>query len=165
YSGSTSQSVSITVNVPAGTLYSNPLTLHASASIRGVSCADPAIYKEQVGGVDTWYLYCTSDALYAGDPNPHFINIFHSSGLVNWDYDGNAFSGLPAWANVGGASLWAPAIKYFNGKYYLYFAASATALTGNGSAIGVGTSSSPAGPFTDSGTPVVEPELAKDCCA
>ncbi|HUB51418.1 MAG TPA: family 43 glycosylhydrolase, partial [Terracidiphilus sp.] len=127
--------------------------------------ADPAIIKTQTAGVDTWYLYCTSDALYAGDPNPHYINIFQSPDLVNWTYDGNAFAGLPTWANIGGASLWAPAIKYFNNQYYLYYAASETSLAGNGSAIGVGTSSSPSGPFVDSGNPVVEPELATNCCS
>ena len=165
FSGSTSQPAAVSINATTGATRTNPLKLNASASIPAVSCADPAIYKEQVGGSDTWYLYCTSDALYAGDPNPHFINIFQSSDLVNWIYDGNAFPGLPTWANVNGAALWAPAIKYFNGQYYLYFAASATALTGNGSAIGVGTSSNPAGPFVDSGAPVVEPELATNCCA
>ncbi|WP_348262387.1 family 43 glycosylhydrolase [Telmatobacter sp. DSM 110680] len=165
YSGSASQPVTVIINLPSGATYTNPLKLNASASIPAVSCADPAIYKLQSGGVDTWYLYCTSDALYAGDPNPHFINVFHSSDLVDWTYDGDAFAGLPSWANVNGASLWAPSIKYFNGQYYLYFAASATALAGNGSAIGVGVSSSPTGPFVDSGAPVVEPEPATNCCS
>jgi arabinan endo-1,5-alpha-L-arabinosidase len=165
FSGSASQASVITITQPSGATYTNPLKLNASATQEGVSCADPAIYKHQLNGVNTWYLYCTSDALYAGDPNPHFINIFHSPDLVNWTYDGNALPGLPAWANTSGASLWAPAIKYFNGEYYLYFAASATLLTGNGSAIGVATSSSPAGPFVDSGMPVIEPELAVNCCA
>jgi arabinan endo-1,5-alpha-L-arabinosidase len=151
--------------MPSGATYANPIKLKVSSNVTAVSCADPAIYKEQQSGVNTWYLYCTSDALYAGDPNPHFINIFHSSDLVNWTHDGNAFSALPSWANGSGASLWAPAIKYFNGQYHLYYAASATALPGNGSAIGVGTSSSPGGPFVDSGAPVVEPELATNCCS
>ncbi len=165
FSGSTSQPIAVAINAPSGTTRTNPLKLNVSASLPAASCADPAIYKEQGNGLDTWYMYCTSDALYAGDPNPHFINIFQSPDLVNWTYDGNAFPGLPTWANVNGASLWAPAIKYFNGQYYLYFAASATSLVGNGSAIGVGTSSNPAGPFVDSGAPVVEPELATNCCA
>jgi arabinan endo-1,5-alpha-L-arabinosidase len=155
----------IAIAAPAGATYTNPLTLNVSGSVPAVSCADPAIIKTQSAGADTWYLYCTSDALYAGDPSPHYINIFQSSDLVNWTYDGNAFSGLPSWANVSGASLWAPAIKYFNNQYYLYYAASETSLPGNGSAIGVGTSTNPAGPFADSGAPVVEPELATNCCA
>ncbi len=165
YSGSTSGAETATISSPTGATYSNPLTLKVNSTTSAVSCADPAIINAQTSGVVTWYLYCTSDALYAGDPNPHYINIFQSSDLVNWTYDGNAFAGLPSWADVSGASLWAPAIKYFNGQYYLYYAASETSLAGNGSAIGVGTSSSPAGPFVDSGIPVVEPELATNCCA
>lgn len=165
YSGSTSAAETVAIAGPTGTTYTNPLTVKAGSTVSAASCADPAIIKTQSAGVDTWYLYCTSDVLYAGDPNPHYINIFQSSDLVNWTYDGNALPGLPPWANTSGAALWAPAIKYFNGQYYLYYAASATSLPGNGSAIGVGTSSSPAGPFVDSGAPVVEPELATNCCA
>jgi arabinan endo-1,5-alpha-L-arabinosidase len=164
YASSVSGAAAVAINKAASSTYTNPLTLNLTESLHGVSCADPAIYKDQQGGVNTWYLYCTSDALYAGDPNPHYLAIYQSSDLVNWTYDDNAFSGLPSWANVSGASLWAPAIKYFNGQYYLYYAASATSLAGNGSAIGVGTSSSPAGPFVDSGSPVVEPEVATNCC-
>lgn len=164
YASSISGAAAVAINKAASSTYTNPLTLNLTDSMHGVSCADPAIYKDQQGGVNTWYLYCTSDALYAGDPNPHYLAIYQSSDLVNWTYNGNAFPGLPSWANVSGASLWAPAIKYFNGQYYLYYAASATSLAGNGSAIGVGTSSSPAGPFVDSGSPVVEPEVATNCC-
>ncbi len=165
FAGSASNNAVVVVNAAIGATYSNPLTLHVTNSQRAISCADPAIYKQQSAGVDTWTLYCTSDALYAGDPNPHYLNIFQSSDLVNFNYVGNAFAGLPSWANISGAALWAPAIKYFNGQYYLYYAADETSLTGNGSAIGVGVSSSPAGPFVDHGSPVVEPELATDCCA
>lgn len=164
YGSSVALPVDVAITVSDASTYINPLTLNVSGSIKAVSCADPAIYKYQSSVTDTWYLYCTSDALYAGDPNPHYINIFESPDLANWTYVGDAFPGLPSWANVSGASLWAPAIKYFNGKYYLYYAASASSLAGGASAIGVGTSSSPAGPFVDSGTPVVEPEVASNCC-
>ncbi len=164
YGPSTGPPVDVAIAVSAASTYTNPLTLNVTGSIKAVSCADPAIYKYQSSGADTWYLYCTSDALYAGDPDVHYINMFKSSDLANWTSAGNAFSGLPSWANVSGALLWAPAIKYFNGKYYLYYAASATSLAGGASAIGVGTSSSPAGPFVDAGTPVVEPEVASNCC-
>lgn len=164
YGAATSSSVNVGITASAASTYTNPLTLKLTGSLTATSCADPAIYKYQSGGVDTWYLYCTSDALYAGDPNPHYINIFESSNLAQWTYVGNAFAGLPSWANVSGASLWAPAIKYFNGQFYLYYAASASSLAGGASAIGVGTSASPAGPFVDSGSPVVEPEVASNCC-
>jgi len=165
FASSTSGALGVGIGKAAASTFVNPLALNVTGSQRGVSCADPAIYKDQQGGVNTWYLYCTSDALYVGDPNAHYLAIYKSSDLVNYTYLGNAFAGLPSWANVSGASLWAPAIKYFNGQYYLYYAASATGLTGNGSAIGVGVASSPAGPFVDHGAPVVEPELATNCCA
>ncbi|HWT65727.1 MAG TPA: family 43 glycosylhydrolase [Terracidiphilus sp.] len=164
FSASTALAAVVDVTGSAAQTYSNPLTLILNGSLHGVSCADPAIYKDQTSGVNTWYLYCTSDALYSGDPNTHYISIYSSSDLVNWTYHGDAFSGLPTWAKGSGAGLWAPAIKYFNGQYYLYYAASASNLAGSGSAIGVGTSSSPAGPFVDAGAPAVAPQVATNCC-
>lgn len=165
FTGSTSPFATVAIFAQGGSAYTNPLALRVNASTLAASCADPAILKVQQNSVDTWYLYCTSDQLYTGDTSAHYINIFQSFDLVNWTYDGNAFSSTPSWANVSGASLWAPAIKVFNGTYYLYFAASSTGLAGGGEAIGVGTSSSPAGPFVDHGAPVVEPELAANCCS
>lgn len=165
YGPSAGSAAAVDIASSASQTYTNPLTLNITGSLHGVSCADPAIYKDQSAGADTWYLYCTSDALYSGDPNPHYISIYTSTDLVNWTYKQDAFSALPAWVKGSGGSLWAPAIKYFNGQYYLYYAASASNLTGNGSAIGVGTSSSPAGPFVDSGSPVVAPQLATNCCS
>jgi arabinan endo-1,5-alpha-L-arabinosidase len=165
FSSAASSGETVTIEQAAPSTFTNPITLNATNALKGVSCADPAILKTQNAGADTWYLYCTSDALYAGDPHAHFINVYHSSDLVNWDYDGDAFAGLPSWANVNGAALWAPAVKQFNGRYYLYYAVPVSGLTGGGSAIGVGTSANPAGPFVDAGAPVVEPELATNCCS
>ena len=164
YAGSNSNASPIAVAKSGTSTYTNPLTLNASSTVKASSCADPAVYKAQAANVDTWYLYCTSDALYPGDPSVHYMNIFQSSDLVNWSYDGNAFAGLPTWANVSGGAIWAPAIKYFNGQYYLYYASPVTNLAGGGAAIGVGTSASPAGPFVDSGTPVVAPSATTNCC-
>ncbi|HEY0794390.1 MAG TPA: family 43 glycosylhydrolase [Acidisarcina sp.] len=164
YAGSASATLQVTINKASTSTYSNPLSLDVSGTQQAVSCADPAIYKQQLNGVDTWYLYCTSDALYTGDTTPHFINVFYSADLVNWTYSGNAFVGLPPWANTAGAALWAPAIKYFNGQYYLYFTTPVTTLAGQGAAIGVGVSASPAGPFVHQPGPVVEPERATNCC-
>ncbi len=170
YAGSaafaSSVSASLSLNIaPVGgsATYTNPLTLNIPSGT-AVSCADPATIKVQTAGVDTWYLYCTSDALYAGDPVTHFINIFESKDLINWSYDGNAFSGLPAWAPNG--QLWAPAIKFFNNLYYLYYTSPhSNQDAAGGFAIGVGTSAGPKGPFVDHGTTVVEPEpTLGDCC-
>lgn len=162
---SSSAEVAVVINQAAASTYTNPLNLQVTSSLKGASCADPAVLRTQTNGANTWYLYCTSDALYASDPRSRFINIFHSTDLLNWNYDGDAFSGLPAWISGSGAALWAPAIRFANGKYYLYYAAPVTGLPGGGSCIGVGTSASPTGPFVDAGAPVVEPELATNCCS
>ena len=113
-------------------------------------------------------MYCTTDPLNDTDKNAsgnfnfHLITMHKSSDLVHWTYVGDVFSVRPAWV-APPAGLWAPAIKYFNNQYYLYFAASDTSLPGAGAAIGVATANSPTGPWTDSGNPVVMPEDAP-CC-
>jgi arabinan endo-1,5-alpha-L-arabinosidase len=164
YGSSTAAPVSVSISSSAASTFTNPLTLNATSNIKAVSCADPAIYKLQNNGVDTWYLYCTSDALYAGDPDTHLLNVFQSSDLVNYSYVGNGLSALPSWGNISADTPWAPAIKYIGGKYLLYYAAPATTLAGGANAIGVAISSTPAGPFADSGTAVIEPELAPTSC-
>jgi arabinan endo-1,5-alpha-L-arabinosidase len=113
-------------------------------------------------------MYCTTDPLNdfdkdaAGNFRFHLITMHSSSDLVHWTYAGDVFSTRPPWV-APAAGLWAPAIKFFNNQYYLYFAASDTSLPGGGAAIGVATSASPSGPWADSGTPVVMPEDAA-CC-
>ena len=144
-------------------VYQNPLTLRIpSGSKRAESCADPSIIRSSTPGDNTWYLYCTTDPLNgddrdsAGNLNFHLIPMYKSTDLVNWVYLGDVFSARPSWV-AADAGLWAPDVEFFNGKYYLYFAASNTSLPGAGSAIGVATSPSPSGPWIDSGTPAVEP--------
>lgn len=159
---SNSAAVAVSVHTPSGKAFTNPLTLNVPGVGSALSCADPAVLKVKTGGQNTWFLYCTSDALTAADKATHYINVFESQDLVTWTYDGDAFAGLPAWATNG--QLWAPAIKFFNDQYYLYYATPNTTLAGNGAAVGVGVSASPRGPFLDHGAPVVEPEPATNCC-
>ena len=162
--GSTSAALLLTVAaVPGPLTYTNPLNLNTPGGL-GVNCADPASIKVQTGGVNTWYLYCTSDVLYSGDTASHYINIFESKDLINFYYDGSAFTRNPFWAPNG--PLYAPAIRYVNGRYMLYYATpSSNIAPTNGAAIGVGVSASPIGPFVDSGSPVVEPEpTSGNCC-
>ena len=154
--------------VATGT-YTNPLTIQIPGGGVVESCADPSIIHGQTPGDTAWYLYCTSDPLNDNDRNAsgglniHLISMDRSYDLVHWTYVGDAFATRPSWV-APTAGLWAPDIEYFNGKYYLYYAASDTSLPGGGSAIGVATSNSPTGPWADSGTPVVEPHDAP-CCA
>ncbi|MCH5293045.1 MAG: family 43 glycosylhydrolase [Treponema sp.] len=132
----------------------NPAVAHKFA-------ADPAVlvYK------DTVYVYATNDMqqleFSAGKEENKFnkintLNLFASKDLVNWADLGeipvagkNSGAGDAKWA----ANSWAPAVAWKNidgkDKFFLYFADS-----GNG--IGVMTSDSPEGPFTDPlGAPLI----------
>lgn len=151
--------------------HQNPMALRLPDGETAASCADPTAIHG-VGRDRNWYLYCTTDALSATETNPdgtlvqHTVPTYRSTDLTHWTYVGDAFSAKPAW--VGDANgIWAPDVVYRAGSHgragtwYLYYAASdtpsATAPTGGGSAVGVATSSSPTGPWTDSGGPVVAP--------
>jgi arabinan endo-1,5-alpha-L-arabinosidase len=153
---------------PAGPQnYRNPLPVSAGDALVE-SCADPALIRAQDPADPHWYMYCTTDPLNGADRDAngnlifHLIPVLRSTDLVEWEYVGDAFTSRPAWmpANEG---MWAPNIEYFNGQYYLYFTAPSTSLPGGGSAIGVGVSATPFGPFVASETPVVEPHAAP-CC-
>lgn len=156
-SGSDSGSVSGASSVPP--TYANPLALDLPGGATAASCADPDVIR----GDDAWYLYCTSDR--ASDdpsvPDIGLIPIYRSTDLTHWTYLHAALPDRPAYAATG-AGMWAPDINYVHGEYRLYFAVSNTNLPGAGSAIGVATADSPAGPFTVSQTPVVEPSANPD---
>jgi arabinan endo-1,5-alpha-L-arabinosidase len=145
---------------PVAPSYTNPLKLGLPSGAQAESCADPDVLRG-VGADRHWYLYCTSDALTASELGPdgkpllHNVPMFSSMDLIHWTYRGDAFPTKPSWVS---GFLWAPEIAYRNGQYRLYYAASDTSLPGGGSAIGVATSSSPTGPWTDTGQPVVEPQ-------
>lgn len=146
----------------------NPLTIDFPGGGQVESCADPDIIRGQLPGDNYWYLYCTTDPLNGDDRDAagnlifHLIPMLRSSDLVHWTYMGDAFAARPDWV-ADDAGLWAPEIAFFNGQYYLYYTASWTDLPGGGSAIGVATGPSPLGPWTDSGSPAVEPH-APICC-
>lgn len=123
--------------------YTNPLMGHKFG-------ADP--FGMEYNG--RLYVYMTDDHMYDSNGNPiksgysdiRNISIISSADLVNWTDHGAiqiAGSGGPArWAN----NSWAPcaAHKTINGKekFFMYFA-------DNGSGIGVVTSDTPYGPWTD----------------
>jgi hypothetical protein len=119
--------------------------------------ADPSIIKAKDG---YWYAYGTSDPLREGEKTPHTIPMARSKDLVNWNYVGDALSSPTEvqWA-APDASIWAPDIRYIDGKYYMYYVVTQTTVTDepNDNAIGVATAPTPTGPWTDSGAPVVGP--------
>jgi arabinan endo-1,5-alpha-L-arabinosidase len=154
--------------------YTNPVALSLPDGQTAASCADPTAIHG-AGRDRNWYLYCTSDALTATEKNPdgslvqHTVPTYRSTDLTHWTYVGDAFTTKPAWVGASN-SIWAPDVVYRSGAngatgtYFMYYAASdtpsATAPTGGGSAVGVATSASPTGPWTDSGGPVVAPHEA-----
>jgi arabinan endo-1,5-alpha-L-arabinosidase len=155
--------------------YRNPIRIEIPGSDRTVeNCPDPAIIRGQQPGDTSWYLYCTSNPLHAGDVDDEGNDVFHlitmhrSDDLVHWTYVGDAFSEQPDWA-AAPQGFWAPDIQYFDGTYHLYYSASETVPGEPGdavigaAAIGVATSDSPTGPWTHAAAPVVEPQKAP-CC-
>jgi arabinan endo-1,5-alpha-L-arabinosidase len=144
----------------AAPTYRNPMQLRLPNGAQAESCADPSVLRSRTAGDRHWYLYCTSDALTStelgpdGKPLIHNVPMFRSTDLVHWTYQGDAFPTKPSWVS---GFVWAPDIVFHNGHYLLYYAASDTNLPGGGSAVGVATSDSPTGPWTDSSGPVVPP--------
>ena len=137
--------------VPDRASYSNPM----SASFAD-TFADPAVIRGKDG---LWYAFGTSDPLLEGERVHHLLPIASSRNLVDWQYRGDAFgvANRPAWATAT-AGLWAPDIRYADGRYLLYFTVTDTTVNpGDDSAIGVATAPTPLGPWTDSGGPVVAP--------
>lgn len=91
-----------------------------------------------------YYLYPTTDGSEGWAATS--FEAFSSDDLVSWTPEGEIFSVArdTTWAS---GQAWAPAAISRNGRYYLYFSAEEN--------IGVAVSSSPTGPFTDAGAPLV----------
>ncbi len=98
--------------------------------------ADPSVVRV---GSDYWATATSSEWA------PLFP-LLHSKDLVNWETVGHVFpEKVPEWAD---AHFWAPEIAYDNGKYYIYYTAN---KKGGNLCVGVASSASPTGPYTDHG--------------
>jgi len=102
---------------------------------------DPAI----VATPGKYYLFSTGAGLL----------VHESSDLVRWRATGSVFAQKPAWITTTSASnpneLWAPDVRFFGGKYHLYYAAST--FGSNKSCIGHATKTDIAsGSWADQGT-------------
>jgi beta-xylosidase len=84
-----------------------------------------------------------------------------SSDLVHWAGAGTALSARPAWVTGGGdPHSWAPSVTHVDascpgsiapGCYHMFYVGWNAALRPPGNCVGVATSPSPGGPFTDQG--------------
>ncbi|HOZ84322.1 MAG TPA: arabinan endo-1,5-alpha-L-arabinosidase [Niabella sp.] len=117
---------------------------------------DPSIMKD-----GEWY-YCFSTDVAYGQALKPGIMVRRSKDLVNWEFRGRAIDGLPAQAVsyikgvnntfIPNQGIWAPYIMKVGGEFRLYYS-----LASNGfrvSAIGLLTSSSLEGPWTEKGLAV-----------
>jgi len=111
--------------------------------------ADPAIIKAPDG-----YFYAYATRTWHEQKEMIHLQIAKSKDLVHWQYLADGMPVKPSWADKT-TEFWAPDIHYDpkSKTYYLYFASGQ-----NGSkehCIGIATSRSPEGPFTDIGAPLV----------
>jgi len=145
--------------------YSDIATLKHRDKWNGANVHDPSCIKIE----DTYYLYST-DAYYI-PPNINFkddslvemgnIPVRSSKDLVHWKFEGWVFDSIPqdAFNHVTAANegkmpngIWAPYIHNVNGQLRLYY--SVSYFGSNGSYIGMATSDSPLGPWTNQGVVV-----------
>ncbi|GAA2833843.1 family 43 glycosylhydrolase [Kribbella solani] len=118
--------------------------------------ADPSIIQGRDG---YWYAYATSDPLVANGPFG-LMHMARTKDFSSWEYLGTVFNDQtkPSWA-APDSFFWAPDIRYFGGKYVMYFTVTDTlANPGGDPAIGVATAPTPAGPWTATDGPVVMPK-------
>lgn len=109
--------------------------------------ADP--YAQYFAG--KYWIYPTSE-LSGSQPGSKF-RAFSSVDLNTWVDEGQILDLGPnvSWADTNG---WAPSVAFRNNQYYFYFSAGGVG-GGQNSKIGVAVGSSPKGPFTDIGAPLV----------
>ncbi len=110
--------------------------------------ADPEIlYSTETG---KYYLYPTSDGFdgWGG----YYFKAFSSDDLVEWS-DQGVFLDLKKDVSWADGNAWAPAIIEKGGKYYFYFSGGSRS---GPKKIGVAVADDPAGPFLDSGKPLID---------
>lgn len=103
-----------------------------------------------------YWIYATTPNK-AGKPNWQRFYAYSSPDLKTWIRHGPILSSDQVhWIDDDGAKrhyLWAPALAAANGRYYLYYSVGPQNPTP--SRIGVAVADNPAGPFTDSGAPLI----------
>jgi arabinan endo-1,5-alpha-L-arabinosidase len=99
---------------------------------------DPAVLRAPDGW---YYAYATN----SGSLN---IQVARSRDLAQWQHLGDALPARPSWAE---RDFWAPHVIFANETYYMYY----SAHRATGKCLAVATAHAPAGPFTDSGAPLI----------
>jgi len=138
--------------------YTNPVFNHPFP--------DPDVFRDPRTGI--YYAYATTDQWGKASSSIHIIPILESTDLTHWKFLHDAFlppgskptayaNPQPAWTQGPSGSMWAPEVHFIDGRYVMYYNANNSVFPG--SAIGVATATSPAGPWVDSGGPLVGPRF------
>jgi arabinan endo-1,5-alpha-L-arabinosidase len=133
------------IQLPKDKLYDETV-IHDDSKWTTNNAHDPAIIKD-----GDWYYVFSTDAQNGGEFKAG-IQIRKSQDLINWTFVGRAFAeGVPETAKkwTGANGLWAPEVVNYGDTYYMYYAASQFGKTQ--SFIGVATSDTIEGPYTDLG--------------
>ena len=120
--------------------------------VSSIGFADPTVIRDEDG---TWWAYATNSGGYA-------VPMLSSEDLAEWEFAGSALKTKPNW-HPGSfrAALWAPHIARIGKVYALYYS---LAIWGEQAGtlapgIGVATSPTPNGPFTDRGKLFLSDEI------
>ncbi|MBB5140403.1 beta-xylosidase [Thermocatellispora tengchongensis] len=128
-----------------GGTYANPVTAGVVDTF-----PDPVTIRGKDG---YWYSYGTQNPVFQskGEDGERWLPILRSADLVTWEYAGEVFTpaNKPAWHN--GSRLWAPDVRYFNDRYYVYYS-----VPGRDT-VGLATAPTPTGPWTDEGEVLPRP--------
>jgi beta-xylosidase len=119
------------------------VTIQYQNPVWGEYFADPFVLK--TGGA--YYAYGTAPPGSDGRPFP----VLRSTNLANWERLGGALEPL---VDPPASAYWAPEVAERNGRFYLYYSASTTG-SDQDQRLRVAVSESPAGPFRDSGQPLL----------
>lgn len=117
----------------------------------GTRLHDPSVIKAG----NCWYAYSTGFENDAANPTGSITvhRTCDATAATGWVKVGNTWSTTPAWITqeLGKTppNIWAPDINYFDGQYHLYYGASVWGTAD--AAMGLLTSTDPAGPWTDQG--------------
>jgi len=125
--------------------YKISVTVANNPALKGYYADPEVLYSNKT---DKYYIYPTSDGF--NNWSGTYFKSFSSTDLVNWKDEGKILD-LEKDVSWSKKNAWAPTIieKKVNGayQYFYYFTA--------GQKIGVAVANDPAGPFTDSGKPLI----------
>ena len=136
------ESVRAAVPAPLAGTYVNP--------VLDADFPDPAVILAPDG---YYYAYATQTLR---DGEWLNIQVARSSDLIHWEQLGDALPVKPNWARTT-QDFWAPSVIFDGSTYFMYYSATPDVChqPTRGHCLAVATATSPAGPFTDMGLPLL----------